>query len=78
MKNSERRYPHDCDCCTFLMEFKEYDLYVSESCNLGIKTVIARYGSNGEYLSGWDSASPVLVVAQAIVEYLEQSDEQAS
>lgn len=45
------RHTHDCDCCTFLGEHGEYDLY---HCMQGgdSPTVIARYGSEGDYKSG--------------------------
>lgn len=43
------QHEHDCDCCIFLGRSENFDLYVHLR---GIKTVIARYGIDGEYLSG--------------------------
>lgn len=45
---SEARYPHDCDECVFLGTHEKYDLYF---CGAN-PTVIARYGTEGDYLSG--------------------------
>jgi hypothetical protein len=45
------RYEHDCSRCTFLGEWREYDLYFC--LDRGTRpTVIARHGEDGEYLSG--------------------------
>ncbi len=51
MNTEKPRYEHDCESCTFLGQFYEYDLYF---CLKGhLSTVIARYGHEGyEYLSG--------------------------
>lgn len=48
------RYKHDCDFCTFLGPFNEFDLYFCEQKeSLGIPTLIARYGDAGPaYTSG--------------------------
>jgi hypothetical protein len=40
------KYEHDCDKCTFLGPYREYDLYVCDG------TVLARYGSGSRYVSG--------------------------
>lgn len=44
------RYPHDCKKCHFLGEHREYDLYFCPS----EVSIIARHGSDGDYLSGID------------------------
>jgi hypothetical protein len=44
------RYNHDCDKCTYLGQYEEYDLYF---CSKFLPTVIARYGNDGPlYTSG--------------------------
>lgn len=45
---SEARYRHDCEECVFLGVHEKYDLYF---CGAN-PTVIARYGVDGDYLSG--------------------------
>ena len=60
-----RRFDHDCESCTFLGQWKEYDLYF---CTQGgsMPTVIARFSSEGQdYTSGIHSMNPCLIVAQA-------------
>lgn len=53
---SAKRYKHDCDKCTFLGTFEEYDLYF---CGEGRPTVIARFGHDGpSYYSGLTFAEP--------------------
>jgi hypothetical protein len=48
------RYQHDCDCCEYLGQSFNYDLYF---CG-GEPTVILRYGDEGhEYCSGLNFAS---------------------
>ena len=44
------RYQHYCDNCIFLAKFNEYDLYFCPQG--GDPTVIARFGTDGDYLSG--------------------------
>lgn len=47
-------HKHDCDCCVSLgtvQKDKPYDLYFCEQNGL-MPTVIARYGSDGDYYSG--------------------------
>lgn len=44
----EARYLHDCEECVFLGTYNQYDLYF---CGAN-PTVIARYGTDGDYLSG--------------------------
>ncbi len=45
------KYQHDCDKCTPLGEYEEYDLYHCEQG--GLPTVVARYGDDGpDYISG--------------------------
>lgn len=46
------KFKHNCPCCTFLGNYKEFDLYHCEQ--VGIPTVIARYGENGDYCSGME------------------------
>ncbi|KKM71654.1 hypothetical protein LCGC14_1428530 [marine sediment metagenome] len=47
-KNSPM-HPHDCSCCQFLGTYDTHDLYFCSSVN---PTVIARFGSDGDYESG--------------------------
>jgi len=42
------RFKHDCSVCVYLGEFQDYDLYYCPD----EPTVIARYGTGGDYLSG--------------------------
>lgn len=43
------RYEHDCEDCTFLGQYEEYDLWI---CPRG-HTYIARYSCDGpDYISG--------------------------
>jgi hypothetical protein len=44
------RYEHDCDQCKPLGAHDEFDLYFCEQH--GMPTVIARFGADGDYLSG--------------------------
>jgi hypothetical protein len=49
----EARYKHDCNKCVFLGNYNEYDLYFCAIGNFMVEpTVIARYGEDGDYLSG--------------------------
>lgn len=48
------RYEHDCNVCDYLGRYKEYDLYFCKS----EPTVIARYGTQGDYKSGMVFANP--------------------
>lgn len=59
----EARYLHDCEECVFLGTHERYDLYY---CNAN-PTVIARYGKDGDYLSGLACASLVPVLAVAAI-----------
>lgn len=43
------QHQHDCDHCISLGEFKEFDLYFHPGPHW---TLIARYGSDGDYSSG--------------------------
>jgi hypothetical protein len=45
------RYPHNCSSCVPLGEHEEYDLYFCKQGGV-MDTVIARYGVDGEYVSG--------------------------
>ena len=49
-------YKHDCPCCTFLgnyeVEGTKYDLYHCEQSSMDTPTVIARFGTDGSYMSG--------------------------
>lgn len=58
---TEARYIHDCDECVFLGAESQYDLYF---CGAN-PTVIARYGTEGDYLSGLALVSKVPVLAVA-------------
>ncbi len=59
------RYDHDCPCCIFLGKEEQYDLYYCRQ--MGMPTVIARFGPDGDYLSGMsfavDGSVPVLTTA---------------
>lgn len=50
----EPQYQHDCDECTFLGQYGNYDLYFcTQGGGYRSPTVIARYGNDGpEYTSG--------------------------
>ena len=57
---------HDCDRCIFLGTYKNEDLYFCVAGNMGLDTVIARYGNKGyEYTSGLSFADSVPVLAEA-------------
>lgn len=44
------KHTHDCDICQYLGEYSgKFDLYF---CPGSERTVIARYGEDGKYLSG--------------------------
>jgi hypothetical protein len=61
--NPNPRYVHDCDRCTFLGRWREYDLYFCPQT--GIPTVLARYSDMGQdYTSGMGSDVPPLVEAK--------------
>jgi hypothetical protein len=49
----DMRHEHDCACCTYLGQHEQYDLHY---CGRGRPTVIARFGPDGDYLSGMDFA----------------------
>jgi hypothetical protein len=59
----EARYQHDCEECVFLGTHDRYDLYFCEAN----PTVIARYGIDGDYLSGLLLAPTVPVLALAAI-----------
>jgi hypothetical protein len=42
-------YDHDCDACTYLGTVDGHDLYFCDGTD---KTLIARYGIDGDYKSG--------------------------
>lgn len=54
------RYQHDCECCTFLGPFEKFDLYGCDD------TVIARYGDQGDYVSGFMFASTHKALKEAL------------
>ena len=58
------RYEHDCEKCKPLGEFQEFDLYFCEQA-LGGKTVIARSGPEGEYVSGMSFADSMPELGEA-------------
>jgi len=43
------RHEHDCECCSFLGRYNEFDLYF---CSTKGPTIIARYGALEQYYSG--------------------------
>lgn len=49
MDNDSPKFEHDCEACVFLGHYMDHDLYVHPTDS---KTVIARYGSKGDYASG--------------------------
>jgi hypothetical protein len=51
-------FEHDCEKCIFLGHYEGYDLYFCKN----EPTVIARYGENGDYMSGliFADINPVL------------------
>lgn len=51
MDTTAPRYEHDCENCKPLGAFKEFDLYVCPTQITG-PTVIARFGTDGDYKSG--------------------------
>ena len=59
------RHEHDCTCCNPLGQVGEYDLYF---CMQGgdNPTVIARYGRDGDYMSGINTGNEILQIAQHI------------
>jgi hypothetical protein len=59
----EARYLHDCEECVFLGTHERYDLYFCAAT----PTVIARYGVEGDYISGLILASTVPALAIATV-----------
>lgn len=58
---TEARYAHDCGECVFLGTEGKHDLYF---CGAN-PTVIARYGVDGDYLSGLPLVPMVPVLAVA-------------
>ena len=66
------RHAHDCDECTFVGRMGRYDLYYHHDGEQPISsTPIARYGDNGDYISGMpiaNGASLPLTVARALWE----------
>lgn len=59
------RFKHDCKYCTSLGQWNEYDLY---HCSWTLTpTLIARYGTNGDYLSGIYQANDIAPIAIAFV-----------
>jgi hypothetical protein len=55
------RYDHDCEACTFLGQYNQYDLYYCHS----EPTVIARYANEGAaYTSGLSSDHHALIEAK--------------
>jgi hypothetical protein len=72
--NNKPNHQHDCSACIYLGSIRDrenaaagyqdrfIDLYL---CPKGTKTVIGRYGIDGEYTSGlgFADSSPVLAVA---------------
>lgn len=58
----ETRYAHDCEECIFLGQHTKHDLYF---CSAN-PTVIARYGTDGDYISGIAVASRIPELAIAL------------
>lgn len=52
-EGKKARYEHDCESCTFVGVFGNYDLYTCPQGDPPHPTVVARYGDEGqEYMSG--------------------------
>lgn len=60
-------HKHDCNCCTFLGNSKDeqydFDLYYCPQG--GMPTLIARFGENGDYVSGMSFADTIPVLGEA-------------
>lgn len=59
MENAQ--HEHDCDDCAFLGIHGDYDLYFCETN----PTVIARYGVDGDYISGLVFIPTMPILAEA-------------
>jgi hypothetical protein len=59
------RHEHDCSKCKPLGEFGEFDLYYCETDLFKNPTVIARFGSDGDYTAGLNLADRVPELAEA-------------
>ena len=46
------RFEHDCENCTYLGPYSNFDLYVCIDKHGFIQTVVARYGRLDDYKSG--------------------------
>lgn len=62
------RYQHDSTCCTYLggcvYDGQHYDLYYCAQGGM-MPTVLARFSGHGpDYMSGWSSLLPPLVLAR--------------
>lgn len=76
---TRKPHPHDCDACKPLGQFGEYDLYYCGQ--RGDPTVIARYGPDGDYLSGLsfaDHSEPLGEAKKRALErgYLDEAEDQ--
>lgn len=72
---------HDCDKCVFLGRYRNdahtYDLYVCAKDWLDGNEYVARYGVDGEYLSGSDHSLPVPIAGYALNEAWARAKERA-
>ena len=81
------KYTHDCEWCQFLGQYTEtmgvampvlYDLYMCPKEDGSVKTLLARYGSEGEeYTSGYgrhilrgETTLPLRVAMQMLIDRL--------
>lgn len=79
MAHVKPRHKHDCDCCVFLGHYDkgetQYDLYYCPQPAMPESTLIARFGPDGDYLSGmvfgWgeDQHHPLVVARMAAEEH---------
>lgn len=66
-----RRYSHNCSCCTYLGQWREYDLYFCEHCCI-VPSVVARWGDDRpDYVSGLDR------VTQSVTPHLREAKRRA-
>jgi hypothetical protein len=66
-----RRFSHSCSCCTYLGQWREYDLYFCENCCI-VPSVVARWGSDrADYVSGLDA------VTQSVTPHLREAKRRA-
>ncbi len=66
-----RRFSHNCCGCTYLGQWREYDLYYCEDCCF-VPSVVARWGNDrADYVSGLDE------VTQSVTPHLREAKRRA-